>query len=128
MIIILTTLENWKTKHCFGQSILWTSIPHNDMHIRTSNLSNFKSDWKWLFIAFCLKNPHSHMVLFFKIINTVCQKFIKKWPIGFQEWSLCPQKHHDLNRCLFSHSYFKVLKIFDNSTLYKTPLTFKIAN
>jgi hypothetical protein len=49
----------------------------------------------------------------------------KKWPIGFQEWLLCPQKHHDLNRHL-SHIHFSKFENFKQFNL--TQNTINIQN
>lgn len=45
-------------------------LPHNDMCTRTTNVPNFKHDWRLFFIAFCSQNPCLHMVVLVKITST----------------------------------------------------------
>jgi hypothetical protein len=70
---------------------------------------------KWLFITFCLKNPYSHMVVFFKIINTICQKFIKNDQLVFKNDHYA-HKNTMIWIDIYSHihtSKFEILKQFN---------------
>jgi hypothetical protein len=70
------------------------------------NKSNFKGDWKWLCIIFCLKNHHSHMVVFVEITSSFYHIVVNIWYVRD-----CYAHTMTWNMFLFSSSHLNFFEI-----------------